>query len=244
VVPGTRNPSFVVCWCQCCRDGYFHQTPSDPQGCCTLPFFNRCTCSGIVSFELALAWPGVAFVGKVALTQARWACVSDAVLPRALQRTQAGFLKHQITCLVVAALKHPCFGTRTRAIVAPLWSGYISISKVQNDHIATYIIQYAFRVLSKISNVRAKTSYFECCLTLFAVQTDRRAALAGLASVPALLAASPAKASYGEGANVFGKMTNTSGVFVAKAAQQLHGPSRMGAPTQSCMGRVVADDHQ
>jgi hypothetical protein len=41
--------------------------------------------------------------------------------------------------------------------------------------------------------------------------TDRRAALAGLAAVPALLVAKPAEAAYGDSANVFGKMTNTSG---------------------------------
>jgi hypothetical protein len=43
------------------------------------------------------------------------------------------------------------------------------------------------------------------------VQADRRATLAGLAAVPALLSASPSKADYGDGANVFGKITNKSG---------------------------------
>jgi len=40
---------------------------------------------------------------------------------------------------------------------------------------------------------------------------DRRAALAALAAVPALLTAKPSKADYGEGANVFGRITNKSG---------------------------------
>lgn len=42
-------------------------------------------------------------------------------------------------------------------------------------------------------------------------EADRRAALMGLAAVPAVLAAKPAEAAYGDSANVFGKMTNTSG---------------------------------
>jgi hypothetical protein len=46
---------------------------------------------------------------------------------------------------------------------------------------------------------------------LHAVQADRRAALVGLAAIPAVLAAKPAEAAYGDAANVFGKTTNTSG---------------------------------
>lgn len=42
-------------------------------------------------------------------------------------------------------------------------------------------------------------------------ETDRRAALLGLASVPAVLAAKPAEAAYGDAANVFGRTVNTSG---------------------------------
>eukprot|EP01025_Chloroclados_australasicus_P026829 TRINITY_DN2664_c0_g1_i1.p1 TRINITY_DN2664_c0_g1~~TRINITY_DN2664_c0_g1_i1.p1 ORF type:complete len:280 (-),score=48.67 TRINITY_DN2664_c0_g1_i1:361-1200(-) len=42
-------------------------------------------------------------------------------------------------------------------------------------------------------------------------EVDRRAALAGFAAVPAVLAAKPAEAAYGEGANVFGRATNTTG---------------------------------
>eukprot|EP00177_Eucheuma_denticulatum_P007083 GFKZ01012880.1.p1 GENE.GFKZ01012880.1~~GFKZ01012880.1.p1 ORF type:complete len:241 (-),score=39.96 GFKZ01012880.1:333-1055(-) len=42
-------------------------------------------------------------------------------------------------------------------------------------------------------------------------ESDRRAALLGLAAVPAVLTAKPAEAAYGDAANVFGKSTNTSG---------------------------------
>lgn len=42
-------------------------------------------------------------------------------------------------------------------------------------------------------------------------ESDRRAALLGLISVPAVLAAKPAEAAYGDAANVFGKTVNTSG---------------------------------
>jgi hypothetical protein len=45
------------------------------------------------------------------------------------------------------------------------------------------------------------------------VQSDRRAALLGLASVPVVLASKPAEAAYGDAANVFGKTVNTSGAL-------------------------------
>lgn len=45
------------------------------------------------------------------------------------------------------------------------------------------------------------------------VQSDRRAALVSLAAIPAVLAAKPAEAAYGDSANVFGRATNTSGAF-------------------------------
>jgi hypothetical protein len=62
--------------------------------------------------------------------------------------------------------------------------------------------------------------YPKHCLTSLGMQTDRRAALAGLAAVPALLVAKPSNAAYGEGANVFGKTTNTSGAPRLTAALQ------------------------
>lgn len=48
------------------------------------------------------------------------------------------------------------------------------------------------------------------------MQSDRRAALLGLAAVPAVLTAKPAEAAYGDAANVFGKSTNTSGAFLSE----------------------------
>eukprot|EP00892_Ulva_mutabilis_P007894 jgi/Ulvmu1/5477/UM023_0013.1 len=42
-------------------------------------------------------------------------------------------------------------------------------------------------------------------------ESDRRAALVSLASIPAILAAKPAEAAFGDSANVFGRTTNTSG---------------------------------
>lgn len=48
--------------------------------------------------------------------------------------------------------------------------------------------------------------------------SDRRQALAGLASVAALIAAKPANAAYGDAANVFGKQTSTTG-FIPYAGE-------------------------
>ena len=47
---------------------------------------------------------------------------------------------------------------------------------------------------------------------------DRRQALAGLASVAALITAKPANAAYGDSANVFGKATSTTGECQPKSS--------------------------
>lgn len=61
----------------------------------------------------------------------------------------------------------------------------------------------------KTFNVKAVAPARRCMAAR--AKADRRAALAGLAAVPALLVAKPSKADYGEGANVFGRITNKSG---------------------------------
>lgn len=47
--------------------------------------------------------------------------------------------------------------------------------------------------------------------------------------MPALLASKPAKADYGEGANVFGKITNKSGALVALVSALPSAPVTAGA---------------
>jgi hypothetical protein len=67
------------------------------------------------------------------------------------------------------------------------------------------------------------------------VQPDRRGALLGLASVPALLAQAPAEAAYGDAANVFGKTVNTSGAPPHGAhAHLLVHPCQLALPNDPC----------
>lgn len=62
-----------------------------------------------------------------------------------------------------------------------------------------------------IPNKRAAPCPRRAAVVAHAEPADRRQALAGLASVAALVAAKPAEAAYGDAANVFGKTTSTTG---------------------------------
>ena len=73
------------------------------------------------------------------------------------------------------------------------------------------------------------------------VQADRRAALLGLAAVPAMLSAKPAEAAYGDAANVFGKTVNTSGALARGSARDVSSFYVKAFPTKSCLGSMHRD---
>ena len=77
--------------------------------------------------------------------------------------------------------------------------------------------------LAILRRLKSRMSHFEhTCMFVSAAQpdvspaqaTDRRAAVAMLGGIAALLQVKPSDAAFGEGANIFGKVGNTSGLIL------------------------------